>query len=488
MKDDDHRVDHGTGLTGGHRGAPAVAHRVAPTAADEHNTIRLPLVPVACFRIDDVVFSLGTSLVGPGFEDESRKLGRLLDDNPGARAAIFAHAEPGGDDADAKRLSDRRARAIFGALTRRWEIWDELYLTPVPGDDWTLTALQTILATIVDPADWHYYHGPPDGLPSLDLLMAIQCFQMDNGLLPTGLPDVETRKALYLAYMSWVCIHEQYWPLVLSPENFLMRGQGPGGKGDYQGCSGFNPIVVRAQEYGGSSVQGGAPAQFWDRPNSRVVLYLFPADTEVSPGDWPCPRAGEGADACRGAFWPGGAARPAQGEQTRKYPSTRDTMACRFYDRFARRSPCEGSMGPSKWWIIRLTDDDGKTPVDRRKPLAREPWVVPGAGPGGADLRGVTDADGVLRIPVRRTPCEMRLLVYGVEITLLGDELCEMSEGDEAIRQRLSNLGFGRDAGEEPSAEAFAEHVKRFQRSAGIAESGEICGATRAAVEKIHGG
>jgi hypothetical protein len=43
----------------------------------------------------------------------------------------------------------------------------------------------------------------------------------------------------------------------------------------------------------------------------------------------------------------GGDTRRKNGDTLKLYAETRDTMACRFYDRFARRSPCEGSrLGP----------------------------------------------------------------------------------------------------------------------------------------------
>ena len=64
---------------------------------------------------------------------------------------------------------------------------------------------------------------------------------------------------------------------------------------------------------------------------------------------WPCPAIGDTGDACKSAFWPDGDSRRTNGDVERSYKKKPDTMACRFYDRFARRSPCE--RGALKIWL-----------------------------------------------------------------------------------------------------------------------------------------
>lgn len=48
--------------------------------------------------------------------------------------------------------------------------------------------------------------------------------------------------------------------------------------------------------------------------------------------------------------------------ERRDYAITRDTMACRFYDRWARRSPCEGGVPVTR--------------VARYGLIATDPWVA----------------------------------------------------------------------------------------------------------------
>src|ERR1019366_2170597 len=71
---------------------------------------------------------------------------------------------------------------------------------------------------------------------------------------------------------------------------------------------------------------------------------------------WPCPGFDDGPSKCKAAFWPDGDTRRAPGSVRRLYVDTRDTMACRFYDRMARRSPCEVSRG---FIQLRLLDING---------------------------------------------------------------------------------------------------------------------------------
>ncbi|MGH7296849.1 MAG: hypothetical protein ACRELB_18060, partial [Polyangiaceae bacterium] len=77
------------------------------------------------------------------------------------------------------------------------------------------------------------------------------------------------------------------------------------------------------------------------------IMFLFPKGTKVDSGQWPCPKVKESNGACKDAFWPDGDAKRKNGDTKREYKVTRDTMACRFYDRFARRSPCEGKKTKS---------------------------------------------------------------------------------------------------------------------------------------------
>src|SRR5205085_770825 len=100
----------------------------------------------------------------------------------------------------------RRAKAIFGLLTRTPKVWDELIDKPFMGDDWKS---RNALKTMSD------FTGSPKGTP---------------------------RQKLIEAYMAAIC------PFVLTKQDFLARGADAQGKGDFQGCSEFNPLVILSTE------------------------------------------------------------------------------------------------------------------------------------------------------------------------------------------------------------------------------------------------
>jgi len=83
-------------------------------------------------------------------------------------------------------------------------------------------------------------------------------------------------------------------------------------------------------------------------------VFLFRPGTVVTAADWPCPRWDEEPSGCRAKFWPDGDARRAPGPEERVYRDDKRTMACRFYDRFARRSPCEGSSRRERPLVVSL--------------------------------------------------------------------------------------------------------------------------------------
>jgi hypothetical protein len=78
-------------------------------------------------------------------------------------------------------------------------------------------------------------------------------------------------------------------------------------------------------------------------------MFFFPQGTKVDSSAWPCPKVKDPGDACKSAFWPDGDQRRKNGSTLRVYSDTKDTMACRFYDRFARRSPCEIGLTLTVW-------------------------------------------------------------------------------------------------------------------------------------------
>ena len=77
-------------------------------------------------------FELGSSFVAPQIAEDLSVLASLverLEKKHGARpvAAVFGHADPVGKEDLNKKLSGRRAAAVYALLTRRADIWEDIY-------------------------------------------------------------------------------------------------------------------------------------------------------------------------------------------------------------------------------------------------------------------------------------------------------------------------------------------------------------------------
>src|SRR5688572_17898554 len=160
------------GVSALHGDASAPALLVAPTTTDQPNTIRPAILPFACWTMEDLRFEFGSSVILPEAKDALPLLAALLDEHTEPRPArgqpraedavvprisIFGHGDPVGDDDLNKRLSGRRAAAVYGLLTRTVEVWEDLYsnkqrfASSCAGDDWGIRSLQLMLNEL--PAD-----------------------------------------------------------------------------------------------------------------------------------------------------------------------------------------------------------------------------------------------------------------------------------------------------------------------------------------------
>jgi len=286
--------------------APAL---VAPASGNGFNTLRSPLIPIACWRMEDTRFAFDSSFPTPEAADELRLLAALMTLHPAAPISIFGHADPVGNDEYNKTLSGRRAMAIFAILTRNVVMWETLFSTPFGGDVWG-EAVLSLIAT-------------------------------DLGVPPNG--PRPPRATMFKSYMDRHCRDASGQPFVLAPSDFLAGGADAGGKGDVQGCGEFNPIFrfSRAEDAELSRAEQKSARDEANTPNRRVTALLFRPGSRVSPDRWPCPRATEGPGGCRKRFFANAAARRALTEVRREHSRTHDTFACRFYDRLTHDSPCE---------------------------------------------------------------------------------------------------------------------------------------------------
>jgi len=303
----------------------------APATGNEKNTFRLELIPVACWKLNDVRFAFNSSFVLPATRSEFVELADLRKQHPGAPMSVFGHADPSGDDDFNKTLSGHRAKSIFAVLVRDVVIWESLYQSG-QNEGWGIASIQEMLAAIGQSP------GPVTGSMNSTTKTAVEQFQDRSGLTADGSPGPKTREKLFLAYMDFLS------PESVQKSDFLAKGSDAQGKGDFQGCSEFNPVMVfsKSQTSAFAAQSDKADRNAQNGVNRRVMVLLFRAGTVVRPERWPCPRASEGTAGCKRRFWSDGETRRSPQSAQREFKDTKDTFGCRFYHRLVVSSPCEG--------------------------------------------------------------------------------------------------------------------------------------------------
>lgn len=324
-----------SGVVSLHDRTDASPFLVGPALESEKNTYRAGLIPLACWRVEDIRFDFDSSLIRADIAEELVYLAQLMKEHPGCPLSIFGHADPAGQDEYNKKLSGRRSKAIYALLTREISFWENLYSQPHGNDDWRIRAEQQMLTKL------GYTPGRTDGVNDQPTRDALQKFQQDNGLGGNGNTNAATRQKLFEKYMDALCGPN----LKLTKQDFLARGADPNGRGDYQGCSEFNPAMLFSQQehqqFEASSDKTARNIE--NAPNRRVVLFMFRKDSKVLPDKWPCPTVSEGDRKCRQRFWSDGEQRRSRRDSgaRRQFSTSKDTFACRFYHRLATGSPCE---------------------------------------------------------------------------------------------------------------------------------------------------
>jgi hypothetical protein len=415
---------------------------VAPsTDTDLPNLIIPTMVPLACWRFEDAHFAFDSSVINPQSRDEMGDFKTLWDKTGHPPLSLFGHADPVGDDEYNKTLSGRRAMSMYGLLTRDTDVWEKLYNQPFSTDNWAT-----------------------------------------NGALPlmrdtTGESASTARTDLYKKYMDAICQDADGQPFAIEKTQFLAQGSDPDGKGDYQGCSEFNPILLFSNSEAQALDADHAERNRQNQPNRRVMIFMFPPGMVIDPTGWPCPRAKEPSAGCRAQFWPDGDQRRAQGDTRRVYETDKRTFACRFYDSMAHRSPCEIVR---KTLNVRLSDW-------RKNAIANAPYRVTLAS--GEQRNGkaqrIGDQEGWLVQTNVLAPS--RVLIEWGEPAQNSDEQTypyrvnmyldiEPSDlDDDAYRRRLNNLGY-------PETDDLADSVRPFQRDYGLQQTGQLDDATKQAL------
>jgi hypothetical protein len=293
---------------------------VAPATGHSSNTLRFAIRPAACWLLPDLAFDFGSSVVQPEASGHFKHLSVVRKANPGSPMSVFGHADPSGRDGFNKHLSGRRAMAVYGVLTRDTGLWEKIYKQPLGDDNWKSNGVDTMLAALGrDPAT----------------------------------SDVKTnassRASLFKDYMEFLCRDEDGQPFIFQKSDFRAQGANTRGKGDYQGCSEFNPVLMfsKQEDANFNADPDKTKRDEANAPNRRVIVFLWQAGTQVKPDKWPCPAAEEGISGCQKRFWSDASERRKFQEQRREFAKTLDTFACRFYQRIAEPSPCEKTIEQS---------------------------------------------------------------------------------------------------------------------------------------------
>ncbi len=434
------------GAAAQHSEPPPLEILAAPSLSSELNTARFRPIPIACWRVDDIRFAFDSSFVTPDITVELKMLARLREEHATANKlypplALFGHADPVGSDDYNKDLSGRRATAVYALL--------------VSGAEPDLAS--KLWRKVAQTENWGSSHRK---------------VMSDLTGLSSNAPDAQ----LFAAYMQKLCPSE----LQLSRKDFLGQGADSDGRGDYQGCSEFNPVLILAQdeETRFEQAKDKDARNAANAPNWRVMVLLFRPGALINPAKWPCPSVSEGVSKCHKRFWSDGEDRRSQHLPTtrREYFDTKDTFACRFYDRLSNGSPCHRLLE-----IVRLTIrliDFNEQPM---------PQTQYSLDVGGVKFQGITDGDGVLSHPIPKGSNQGRLDLDGFSFDLTIDDL-GAPQVVIGAQHRLDNMGFydGPDLdGEmnEPTMLALA----RFQHATGTRVTSELEDATGGKLHETYG-
>ena len=434
---------------------------VLATRRQDRNRIQMSRFPVACWRMDDPGFAFDSSFIVPAAKKEIGRFTEVRATHPGSPISIFGHADPTGKDDYNKVLSGRRATAVYALFTRRIDLWEKLFKNPHGKDDWH-QSLDVMLRTLKGKSGKPFL--PAGAGTDAARTSAVRSFQGEHGLTVDGDAGPATRAELFKAYMEEIC-SEAGGIRLDAKVDFLARNADPEGKGDFQGCSEFNPVLVFSssenQELSKPKNETQRNAQ--NASNRRVLVYFYRSGASIAPDDWPCPRAGEGASACKARFFSDGDSRRTPKDVRRAFEQSKDTFACRFYHLFAMRSTCETSRVLA---LLRLQLLDS-----RRQPLKLTHYLL---DVDGAGVEGMTDKNGFLTQQVPDDAKTGKITIGTVTMELIFGDLAPATTPLGA-QERLSNLGLSDvDHVKGQDDPDFHDLLLAFQESSGSPANGNL--------------
>jgi hypothetical protein len=490
-----HKVSDG-GVAGTHPEVETPSLLVAPTASGEFNAAIVGLIPVACWKIEDTRFAFASSFVTPDLAKEIQALADLRKAHstadPAAKTtlfpplSVFGHADPVGTDDVNKALSGRRATAVYAVLISKAEpdtavaLWKQIASV----ENWGTSQRQTM--------------------------------QTATGLAK-GTPDGE----LFKAYMQSLNPAD----FQLTKKDFLAQGADAKGKGDFQGCSEFNPALIFSKKTNDEfeKSKDKTARNVANSINRRVMVLLFRVGSKVDPSKWPCPRATEGVAGCKKRFWSDGETRRSKRlpDKDRRFDDTQDTFACRFYQRLLTNSPCETvativkiklydpQARPLPFAPCLITESGQKPRPDRATGSAPSPvGTTAGSPPGSSSAGNKDDAQITLRVTklpttvnvkwsrpkaldgTKATPAEVfadnENEANGYKYEFNMDVAIDIPDADDgaASPPRLKNLGYAEFPSEGDNVRAFQKDYKA--RFSNIVEDGTLNPGTVEAIKTTH--
>jgi hypothetical protein len=490
-----HTVSDG-GITGTHPAIETQPLLVAPATGSEFNTALLGLIPIACWKVEDTRFAFNSSFVTPDLAKEIQALADLRKSHSVADPAtkstlfpplsVFGHADPVGSDDYNKGLSGRRATAIYAVLISKAEpdtavgLWKQI----AAAEDWGADQRQTM--------------------------------QTSTGL-PRGTADAD----LFKAYMQALNPAD----FQLAKTDFLAQGADAKGKGDYQGCSEFNPALIFSKKTN-DAFEKSKDKTARDAANSlnrRVMILMFRPKSKIDPTKWPCPRATEGVAGCKKRFWSDGETRRSRRDpdKDRKFDQTQDTFACRFYQRLLTNSPCEAlstivkiklydpQARPLPFAPCLITESGQKPRPDRATGAPPSPVGTTAGSPPGSSSAGSKD-DALITLRVTKLPTTVNVKwsrpkaldgtkatppeVFtdkeneenGYKYEFNMDVAIDIPDADDraASPPRLKNLGYAEFAADADNIRAFQKDYKA--RFGDIVEDGTLNPPTIEAIKTTH--
>lgn len=474
------------GISGTHPHVKSPPALVAATDDKDTNTLRAPFAAIACWKLEDLRFEFGSSFIRSEAAAEFAELAVLVQEHPDAPLSIFGHADPVGLDENNKALSGRRAASVYGMLTRRTEIWEDIYsqegryAAPHEKDKWGTKVIQIILK------DLGYSPGPINGEMGNETREAVKGFQVDQGLTVDGKPGKQTREKLFFSYMDKHCRDGKGDPFKLEPDAFLAKGKDSHGKGDYQGCGEFNPqMLFSEQEQKKYQQQENKEERDQENAvNRRVMVFSFRRGNTVEPKQWPCPRAKEGPSGCKNRFWSDGEDRRNRRlpDERRQYEETKDTFGCRFYHRLVTNSPCERTRITFSFRLYDL----------QRRFIPNAPFEL--SVGGRPPIKSTANAEGLAVVPDVEVPNQV-LIRWGFppdqgqqpEMIFEGEMFLKPEEEDRETeaRQKLQNLGYFQEFPLNKNVAAF-QHDYGQLASPALQETGQLDDQTMSLLRDVY--